>query len=144
MKRILFPKAQEGTFPIFAKESASDAFVEAICIGAGPVRDCELCGRVHFDQNGEYMDEGELEELLAKQKKEPKKYCSMDGAVHDGYIEDMQVVVNCPCNGLRLYEDFILAEARLICNFLVRDANERLEEAKEDAQDAAKALSAVE
>ena len=143
MTQILFPKIQKDTFPIFVKKPPSEAFKDAICVGAGPVRDCDLCGRVHFDQNGEYMDEGELEELLAKQKKEPKKYCSMDGAVRDGHIEDQQVVVNCPCNGLRLYEDFILSEARLICNFLVRNAKERLEEAEDDTRDVTQALAAV-
>ena len=37
-----------------------EAFLDAVCDGGSPVGDCG-CGRVYFNFNGEFMEEGELE-----------------------------------------------------------------------------------
>lgn len=46
-----------------------------ICSGS-PVQSCD-CGRVHYNSTGEFMDEGELEDLEEKHQKNPKVYIPM-------------------------------------------------------------------
>lgn len=134
---------QKGKYLIFSRTKASDLFLTSVCHGAGPVRDCQLCGRVWFDATGEFMEEGELDDLLAKQKSDPDKYHSMDQQIHDGQIEGLQVVINCDCNGLKVYESFILDHQHLICDFLIESAKSRLKDAKEDLANATDASSAI-
>lgn len=121
MKEHLFPIPAITTeeLPIFTFNPPSKEFREAIHTQGSPAIDCELCGRTHFDLFGECMEEEELNELLAKQQKDPRRYCGTGGIVYWGYIETLQAVIDCPCHGLRLYEDFISNHSRLICEFII-------------------------
>lgn len=139
----LFPKQAPGTYPIYSEHGPSDEFVRAICDGGTPVNDCDLCGRVHFNSTGEYMDEGELEDLIAKQKKEPEKYYGQNGQIYHGEIDGKAVVYGCPCNGLYLYERLIWNERHMISRYIVAQtaSNERM--AKLDSKSAAELQDAV-
>ena len=52
----------------------SEEFYSAFIGGGSPVADCEFCGRVHYEADGEFMEQGELEDLEKKHKAEPDKY----------------------------------------------------------------------
>lgn len=143
MKYVLFPLPAENaeTFPIFSTVPASDEFKDLVCTGGSPALDCQLCGRNLFNLSGEFMDPGELEDLLEKQKQNPEKYCGMDNQVHSGHLLDLQIVINCPCNGLRLFEEFILGHSRFICTFIAEVNKERRARADEIVSLAKKALA---
>jgi len=97
---------------------------------------CELCGRTHFATMEEgRFDEGELEDLREKAKKEPDKYIedpSYD-SISWGRIDGKQAVIGCVCNGLAKYEEFIWRNRHVIARYL-KEKSERL--AKESANDA--------
>jgi hypothetical protein len=82
------------------------------------------------------MDEGELEKLLEKQKIEPEKYCSRSRPVGIGHVDTLDVVYECPCNGLRLFENFIREESGTIAEYLRRRASKLLGHAEAVASDA--------
>lgn len=86
--------------------------------GGSPVQEC-ACGRVHFSDSMHY-DEGEKEELFAKQEKNPKKYI-YDGASDGVSYVDMDgstFVDGCECNGVQRYERFIWANRARIIEYL--------------------------
>lgn len=122
--------------------------IEHVVRSAGSlVIDCELCGRTHFAtlEEGRF-DDGELEDLRAKAKKEPAKYVEDPGydSIIWGKIGGKQAVIGCPCNGLRPLEDFIWGSRHVILKYLETRATERLEQAQEDAKDVIQTKKAVE
>ncbi len=143
MRYKLFPTFEKGSLPIFSPNPPDEEIINAVCDGGGPVRGCDLCGRVHFDLNGEYMEEGELRSLLAKQQENPRKYIGNDSQVFFGYIDGSAAVVGCPCNGLTLYQDFLWETRFIIRHFLVATASANLGQAETDSEAAAEIAAAV-
>lgn len=123
--------------PTKAPEKPSDAFMDAVRDGSTLVSDCELCGRVCFEDNelaGDW-DVGELEKLRQGVKEQPDKYIPMD-RVEVGDIGDKHVVVNCPCGKLSEYEKFIWSHRHLIARYISARAKARAESAVADEQEA--------
>lgn len=87
----------------------------------GLVRDCDKHGKVFFDFNEDAGDweDGELEELLAKQEKNPEKYKSCDG-VHSCYMFGREWVWDCDeCQKELLgIQEFIWSNRHSIASFL--------------------------
>jgi hypothetical protein len=97
---------------------------------------CELCGRHVFGGTGTLGYElGELEGLRAKAEKDPDRYVEVpyDG-VSLGRIEGKQTVLGCPCNRLRMYEDWVWGHRRQIIEYLKKRIKERLEDAETEAE----------
>lgn len=91
---------------------------------SGCVRTC-ACGRTLFDACNSYdWDEGELEGLLEKSKASPEEYIALDYAAQTAWIEGQELVLGCPCNRLRAYEDFIVKHAIQIAEYLNAHAAE--------------------
>jgi len=113
----------------------SEDFVAVVATGGGIVADCELCGRTLFEDDelaGDWED-GELERLRERAEKDPDKCIGFaDQSVSTGYIGGKYVVTNCPCNGLRHYEDFIWSHRRLIADYIERRAKRIAEAAYDD------------
>lgn len=117
---------------VFSKEKVSDLFATLVCDSGSSVVECEHCGRVHYDSTGEYMEEGELEELESQARKTPEKYIAHNGDVYWGIVAGKNTVVDCPCNFLGWFEKLVWSERRLISRFLTEKSAKLLEKAKKD------------
>jgi hypothetical protein len=120
-------------------DEPSDEFSRAVCDGGSPVHDCGFCGRTNFDLNGEFMDDGELERLLEKQKASPDKYFGQDNGISSGWIGGKAYVWGCPCNKARPYENFIWNNRHVIMTYLHAMTAKNLSDAKADAEAVRKA-----
>ena len=88
--------------------------------GGGCIREC-ACGRTHFDAspNGHWSWEcGELERLLEQQEQDSDQYRGCDYTITDMDIGGLCIVHGCPCGIAKRYEDFLIAYARQIKEFL--------------------------
>lgn len=107
---------------------------------------CEMCGRTHFGTaSPNLFEEGELEELRKKAKKNPGLYLedSDNDCIGWGIIDGKQVVIGCPCKSLRKYEAFIWTNRHIIMDYLTQRLEEEFTEKRsefESAQRSAKAL----
>lgn len=126
---VLRPRGNKK-YPIFTDKKPSDHFAFNVVNESGPAFDCELCDRIHFSVQGEHMEDGELEELLKKRKINPRKYIGHNGTIYYGKINGLQAVYNCPCNGLRIYEDLFWENMYLIAKYLKEKTETDLEEAQ--------------
>ena len=98
---------------------------------------CEWCGRTHFLAgigHGDYY-EGELEELLKRQKENPDKYIAYydDAGIPFAIFCGKQLVYGCPCNDseeLKKYEDFIWGHRFKIARYLRDRTKKEFEEKK--------------
>lgn len=108
-----------------SNDQPSEAFEEAVSTGGGIVATCEHCKRVHFedDERAGDFEEGELERLRAEAKADPDKTIA-NGGVRTGEIDGCTVVIGCPCNALRKYEDWIWNHRRLIATYLPKRAKD--------------------
>ena len=123
-----------------SKEEPSEAFEDVFSSHAGTIAaTCELCGRFLYTEevlrDGE---EGEFEKYEALRKRNPDKYILMDyDSVSLAEIDHQQVVLGCPCNGLRRYEDFVWRERRGIAEYMQQrllQAQKQLKELKEQVE----------
>jgi len=121
----------------------SKEFKQAIVHASSIAIDCELCGRTHF-YNYPNLDweEGEYKDLCDGYEKEPDKYIPWGDYVRWGNIDGKQAVVDCECNGLRRYEEWILSHRFIISDFLRERAKNKIIEANMEA-DAASHLDEV-
>lgn len=95
----------------------SPEFVDAFFGGGGLVTRC-ACGRLYFGGQG-WFDPGEQEDLRAKAKADPERYIERDeDYVPTAVVCGMEFVTDCPCHGLRAYEEFILGHRHQIARFL--------------------------
>lgn len=88
----------------------------AFTSGGGLTMQC-VCGRVHFhgDERAGDWEEGELERLREKSKTDADTISS--GASYAD-CNGQTFVIDCPCNGLRKYEDFLWQHRRQIAGYL--------------------------
>jgi hypothetical protein len=103
----------------------SELFAEVFSSHSGGiVRTC-ACGITTFNyMDRSYFDEGELEELEAKQKADPAHYHAIDHTVTTMMIGYDEIVHGCTCDKARRYEAFILGNARCLAEYLRRYAEE--------------------
>ena len=108
---------------------------------------CELCGREHFviDSSGYTWEDGELEDLLKMSEKDPDKFigCDYDG-VSWGTINGKQAVIDCQCNKLRGYEDFIWNHRYMIMDYFRRRMTEEIDCAKGNFEEMNKTSKMIE
>ena len=116
---------------IFSTEEASDIIKDLVCDSGSQVVDCQHCGRVHYDSTGEFMKESELKKLDLKAENNPEKYIGHNGTVHWGTVMGKSTVINCPCNFLRMFENTVWSNRRLVSEYLIRKSTEILEKAKQ-------------
>jgi hypothetical protein len=84
---------------------------------------------VYFGSFGDY-EEGELEGLRAKAKENPDLYMEMgDEFTSTGDIAGSVYAVDCRCNGLRKYEDFIWSHRHMILTYLCAMTKEHMTDA---------------
>jgi hypothetical protein len=112
----------------------SEMFVEALKGGGSSSIYC-ACGRMHYAPSNLYDSDDEddytnmLNDALAEQKKDPDGVVINyeDDFIYCKDIDGNTFVVDCPCNGLRKYEDFIWNNRDSIRDYLkVRIAQEAL------------------
>lgn len=72
---------------------ASEDFWDTIIHSGSIVSTCEFCGKTHYSTEEENsFEEGELEELREKAKKEPDKYIEHSDMVRWGTLNGKQAV----------------------------------------------------
>lgn len=90
------------------------------------------------------MEEGELEDLLEKQREEPGRYVAHDeGLVGWGFLAGEEAVCGCPCNAPRLFEDLFWSHRRTVADYLDERASQRLRKAEVDAATAGRVKKSV-
>lgn len=98
---------------------------------SGCRREC-YCGRVHFDTYNKWdWEEGELEELEARQAKEPDRYIGEGNSIGSYELMGHEIVLGCKCNTGARYEDFLIRHAREIATYL----NERADRLQKEADE---------
>jgi hypothetical protein len=138
------PEQNSGEYSIFHEEKPSELLENLIMHSGSCVIDCEHCGRTHYDGSGEYMDEGELEDLQQKHRANLEGYCSRDGQPRWGHLDGKQAVIGCPCNIIAVYEDLFWSHRDLICRYITDRAEQEHEDAGktlEKAKEASKAIA---
>ena len=109
-------------------------FVDALKGGGSSSIYCN-CGRMHYAPSNLYDSDDEddytnmLNDALAEQKKNPDGVVINyeDDFIYCKDIDGKTFVVDCPCNGLTKYENFIWSNRDSIRNYLkVRIAQEAL------------------
>ena len=102
----------------------TEDFIRAFDSGIGTCRAICECGIVHFDEVQQHYDweEGELEELQEFAKYNPEAYVAHDHSIGFIEIDNKQVVIDCSCNTVDKYEDFILNHVVQIAEYLNRRA----------------------
>jgi len=100
---------------------------EEYMTSGGSRRTCE-CGMTFYNPDGGWdWNEGELEELQAKEER--GEATSVGYTVTAMSIDGKEFVIGCPCNGLRQYEDFIWAYRELSALYIRNRAKTQLDEA---------------
>jgi hypothetical protein len=98
----IFPRENKPPSELFIKTVLTRGF-------GSPVIDC-CCGRTNYASNDQSMEEGEFERLEKKRKKHPERYVlhpGNDDCVSSVEISGRTYVLDCPCNGLSDYEQFL-------------------------------------
>jgi hypothetical protein len=131
-------------YTVFSEIEPSEEIKDAVCNGASPIIDCEFCGRTLFDETGENMEEGELDDLLKKHQESPKKYIPFPFQVHWGLVSGKQIVVNCPCNKLTELEELFSDNIYVIRKYLLAKTKDRLGFAQAEHNAAKEISEAVE
>lgn len=121
---------------VFYEEHPSEEFLRSLeeTFHAGTVSiSCELCGRTTFNSDDRgCFDPGELNELLEQAKKYPEWFVDVDYTVTWGHVDGKQIVIGCPCNGLKKHEDWILDHKYIILRYLAKMVCKNFNEAKTD------------
>jgi hypothetical protein len=99
--------------------AVSQSFERAFSSGSGGcVRDCD-CGRTNYDYANSWdWDDGELEALIENAKAEPDRYIGHDHSVSTMDVSGKEIVMGCPCNSARRFEDWIILHAAQIAEYL--------------------------
>ena len=116
-----------------SKMPLSEYFILAFSDSGTICASCEFCGRVHFGGDGDF-DEGELESLKTNAEKEPDKYVDHgDEWVGLLHLAGRTGVVDCPCNKMDPYEQFIWGHGWKIAEYLRRRSASELKTAEATA-----------
>ena len=111
--------------PKYGDAPCSEPFQVAFITQGGIAIDCEACGRTHFNQASHDFEEGELEELDAKQAKDPDAYIVSSYDIRYGYFMGRQFVLGCPCGFAGVFEDALWGNRFRISSYFT---TRRLEE----------------
>ena len=117
----------------------SEMFIDSLQgVGASEIY-CN-CGRTHYAPSNLYdsADEDDypnmLNAALEEQKKDPEGVIINyeDDVIYAKDIDGKTFVVDCPCNGLRKYEDWISANRNPIRNYLKVRVDQELQWAEQE------------
>lgn len=116
----------------------SELFVKSLMGGGSHNINCGFCGREHYCVDSDSIYEDDLEEYRKNAQEEHKK--DPEGIVihyDTDFVETkdlngMTFVVDCPCNGLSLYEKFIWADRNSIRRYLGERVRRELEFAEQE------------
>lgn len=82
--------------------------------------ECSMCGRNHYALFSPYFEPGELEAFQERHANDPDAYIEVQAeCVHYGIVQNSIVPDDCPCNGLRSYEDFMWSERDMWASYLM-------------------------
>lgn len=114
----------------------SEEFLESLRHSGSLVISCEFCDRTYFATwaESDYDEEEELVELREQAKKEPDKYVEWGdvSSISWGTLDDKQYVLDCPCNGARKWEEWILRHRWTIAEYFKSRAMKLKEEAERE------------
>lgn len=129
-------------------EKPSDMFVDSICCGFGSYEmECGWCGRLHLCPDTTYdPPDYDLTDSNDSYSNRFRQYCldeyenNKEGVIlHYGVdcvsgrsLCNINFVVDCPCNGLKRYEDFIWEERDSIRSYLKKRIDQELEWAEQE------------
>lgn len=111
----------------------SERFEKSFDSRSGSVMRRCACGRLHFNcMDGPCFEEGELEELERKAKKDPDQYISHDYSVGFMCVPFAgDVVHDCPCGLAEKAEEILMENAGAIAEYLRRYAKDLRDRAKD-------------
>jgi hypothetical protein len=110
--------------------NTSEEFKRAFGSVGTPCFRCH-CGRFCFADEACDVSEEDLKGWKEGRKEHPDKNIAIDGnAILVAEIDGIGIAVDCPCDGLKKYEDFILAHRREIITYLKAVATRKAKEAK--------------
>jgi hypothetical protein len=128
------------------EKKPSELFLNSLTGGGSHYMVCGYCGRSHYcpesdnfyHNDNDRNDEDDayahyLREALAEQKKDPEGvviHYDVD-FVEAKNLAGMAFVIECPCNGLSKYEDFIWNNKNDIRNYLKRRVDQEFEWAQQ-------------
>lgn len=95
-----------------------NAFLECFGTGGSLVIDCGACGRTYFGSQDQEFEEGELEDLLAKAKKEPDRYIDNEHYTHWVMFNGMAIVSDCKCGYVERTAKGLWSSRKPIAQFL--------------------------
>ena len=118
----------------------SEMFIRALSGGGGSSSINCNCGRTHYAPSNLYHSEDEsdyndmLNDALAEQKNDPEGVVINleDDFVYAKDIDNKTFVVDCPCNGLRRYEDWIWNNRNPIRDYIKLRVDQELRWAEEE------------
>ncbi len=124
----------------------SDLFMKTFC-GSGigtPQAECS-CGRINYAGSSEFMEEGELDSLRERTRKNPNRFIGHENyeAISVRTLAGRNFVLGCPCNGLKTYEDFLLTHPSEIARYFEEHSKEQLRRVEELIADSQRISEAV-
>lgn len=104
------------------EQNPSEWMADAFAQGGSIVQECH-CGREHFVDDHDWMEH----EIVALRKRAAKQPTRCIGHTEDCFVRYAEIdgkvfVIGCPCNGLRLYEDWLWQHRRGIASYLAARA----------------------
>jgi len=129
--------------PVFYKNPPSEEFMLALedTFHSGTVMaDCDLCGRTTYHHKEyEWAFEGDDDEdekaFLENAEKYPEWYVCVDYSIPFGTFDGKQVVIGCPCNGLRKYENLFWRHSYTILKYLKNRTEKDLKDAQSNHEE---------
>lgn len=116
----------------------SDMFVESLTGGGAHHMNCGFCGRDHFcpDSDSIYYEDKDdyVKDVKSRQEKDPEGtilHFDIDGIDYKD-LNGMTFVIDCPCNGLALYEKFIWMDRNSIRRYLEKKISHEYDLAQQE------------
>lgn len=120
----------QKTYRVIAGDPPSKEFIASLGAGVGsPHLSCGFCGREHYCPDSFAISEEEKTNAAYLHEVDPDGailHHSVD-SVSGNILNGIEFVLECPCNGLRLYEDFMWNERETIIKY-IKARSQRLAE----------------
>jgi len=107
-----------------------EIFSDLVCNFGTQAATCD-CGRTHFDATGQFMEDGELEEMLRKAQAPNAKMIGRDGGVSLGTWMGRHRVWGCPCGWADRWSEELWANRLIVGQFFRKVAELQAKDAKE-------------
>lgn len=118
------------TYRVIEGDPPSKEFINSLGAGVGSPRlACGFCGREHYCPDSPGISDEEKTSATYLHEVDPDGvilHHNVD-SVSANILNGIEFVVECPCNGLRLYEDFMWNERETIIKY-IKAKSQRLAE----------------